>query len=202
MSLINEALRKAQNQRNKAPGLGDDTNLGNQPVNYAPQPRRLGLMIGLALFIVILLGLVAGLTIVIISEIEPQTAQKTGTPALPATPSIKTASEPGDVVSTEATTATAPEQQPQIPKTSEQSPEVIKAPVAKPEPNQKITDWLEQSTISGVRITSSSSKVILNNKAYMPDKIVNMPLGLKILEIEPERITFIDSNGVEYIKLF
>ncbi len=198
MSLINEALHKAQNQRHNAPGLNDETNMGHPSVNYAPQPSRIGLMIGLGIFIVILIGLVAGLTIVIMDKSEPQTAQNSETPALPATPNI----EPADVVSTELTTAIAPEQQPQIPEALEQSREVIKAPTPEPEPNKEIMDWIEQCTISGVRITSNSSKVILNNKAFIPGDSVNMSLKLKILEIEPERILFIDSNGVEYMKLF
>jgi hypothetical protein len=53
-----------------------------------------------------------------------------------------------------------------------------------------------------VRITSSSSKVILNNEAFMPGDNVNMNLGLKMLEIEPQRIILVGSNGVKYVKLF
>ena len=212
MSLINEALRKAQNQRQQAPGLGDDTNLGNQPINYAPQPGRLGLMIGLSLFIIILVGLVAGLTLVIMSKDLSQSAQQ---PALsqsentapPETSVLETASIDQTTNSAsdprvELKEAAPLDSEPPATEALKQPIEITRKPIAKPEPNPEITAWLEQSTISGVRITSSSSKVILNNKAYMPDEIVNMALELKILEIEPERIRFIDANGAEYIKSF
>ena len=212
MSLINEALRKAQNQRNQAPGLGDGADMSHQPVNPVNPPSRLGLMIGLSIFIIILLGLVAGLSFLVISEYELQPAQQPVPPnpqsqmpqttSTTETASIKAAAnEVADVVPESANAMpTAPEAQP--PASRKQLPEVIEGPVAKPGPIKEIADWVEQCTISGVRITSSKSKVILNNKGYSPNEVINDNLGLKILKIEPDRIRFIDSNGAEYIKSF
>ena len=202
MSLINEALRKAQNQqRMKSPGLGSGTE--THTIGYAERPRQIGLMIGLGMSIVILIGLVAGLTILLLSKSGPQIVQEPAT-AEPTKPAIETtvrASIPE--YATETASATESLSKPSTSPLSEQTPETIEKPAtAAPKPSQAITDWIAQSTISGVRITTTSSKVILNNKAFVPDETVNMSLGLKVLTIEPERIILIDSNGVEYVKSF
>ena len=177
MSLISEALRKVQNQRANNPELGFDDK--NQSFNYVDRPNRTGLMVGLGVFIIILIGLVAGLTVILINKDKSQTVQKP-------------ASAKSEIP--------APEQiaQPSIPKPTTEAAKPEK-PAA--EPNQEIVDWLAQSKVTGVRITDSSSKVILNNDAFMPDDTVNMDLGLKILKIEEQRIILIDSNGVKYVKL-
>lgn len=197
MSLINEALRKAQTQRTQSPGLGSGTE--NQAIGYAPGPSRIGLMIGLGMSIVILIGLVAGLTILLLSKSGPQIVQEPAT-AEPAKPATETTA-PASI--SESATETESVSKPSITPLPKQTPETIEQPAtAPPEPSQEITDWIAQSTISGVRITTTSSKVILNNKAFVPDETVNMSLGLKILTIEPERIILIDSNGAEYVKSF
>ena len=197
MSLINEALRKAQNQRTQSPGLGSGTE--NQAIGYAESPRRIGLMIGLGMSIVILIGLVTGLTILLLSKSGPQIVQEPAAaePLKLATETTAQAAVPESATETESVNKLP------TPPLPVQTPATIEKPVTViPEPSQEITDWIAQSTISGVRITNSSSKVILNNKAFMPDETVNMSLGIKILTIEPERIILIDSNGVEYVKLF
>jgi len=220
MSLINEALRKAQNQRKQAPGLGDETHMGHQPANYADPPNRFGLMVVLGLCSIILLGFVVGLTIVVMSKYAPKTVQQPTPPKTENLPAPQTTSpmetaridqtfiQPVEPLPESASTI-APEATPQIPKNVEVPldktiAETIEAPAPEPEPmpNQEISKWLEQSKISGVRITRSSSKVILNNKAFVKGDHVNLSLGLSVLEIEPERIIFIDANGVEYLKLF
>ena len=149
--------------------------------------------------IVILIGLVAGLTILLLSKSGPQIVQEpvTAEPLQPITETTAQASIPESATETESVNKLS------TPPLPVQTPETIEKPATVvPEPSQEITEWITQSTISGVRITSSSSKVILNNKAFMPDETVNMSLGIKILTIEPERIILIDSNGVEYVKLF
>lgn len=184
MSLISEALRKVQNQRAHNPELGFDDK--NQSFNYMDRPNRTGLMVGLGVFIIILIGLVAGLTVILINKDTSQTDQKT----------ISAKSE---------TLTPEPVAQPSIskPTTEVVNPGTELPTPAKPiaEPNQEIVDWLAQSKVTGIRITDSSSKVILNNDAFMPDDVVNMGLGLKILKIEEQRIILIDSNGVKYVKL-
>ena len=209
MSLINEALRKAQNQRTSAPGLGNGFNSGNPSVNYAGRSTPYSLIIGLGLCILILVGLVAGLTTVLLSKNTTSPVQPPATPVESATPLPGTALEPSipesatDTAEPEPTLAESaePESQGLTPEPAGQAPAAVETPAIISTPNQEIVDWLAQSIVSGLRITSSSSKVILNNKGYMPGEIVNMELGLKVLTIEENRIVFVDANGIEYVKL-
>ena len=187
MSLINEALRKVQNQRTQTPELGSNTK--NPSFNYTDRPNQTGLMIGLGACIIILIGLIAGLTVILISKDKPQTVQQ---PV-----SGKSEASVSEKVTPPSTSKTAKEST--KPETELPTSEIIETPA--PEPNQEIVDWLAQSRVTGVRITHSSSKVILNNDAFMPGDSVNMNLGLKILEIEAQRIILIDSNGVKYVKV-
>ena len=189
MSLINEALHKVQNQRTQAPGLGSDNK--NQSLNYAVRPNRIGLIIGLGVCIIILVGLVAGLTVVLISK---DRSLSVGKPEALAE-SKTSVSEVVDLPSISEPATESAEPGTQLP-----THKIIEKPAA--EPNQEIIDWLTQSKVTGVRITQSSSKVILNNDAFMPGESVNMNLGLKVLEIEAERVILIDSNGVKYVKIF
>jgi hypothetical protein len=177
MSLISEALRKVQNQRSHSPELGSDDK--NQSFNYTHRPNRTGLMIGLGVSIIVLIGLVAGLTVTLINRDKFQTVQKP-------------VSDKSEIPTPEKVA------QPSVPKPTTEAAKPEK-PAA--EPNQEIVDWLAQSKVTGIRITDSSSKVILNNDAFMPGDIVNMNLRLEILKIEEQRIILIDSNGVKYVKL-
>ena len=195
MSLINEALRKAQSERTMAPGLGDDSGIKKPPVNYTTQTNRLGLMIGLSIVILLLLGMIAGLAFVLLNKYAAHSYPQT-TIAEPEAPDYSTDKQTS--IDNSAAQSIAPAKS--APANSE--PETTDVPVPASKPNEEIVDWLAQSKVTGVRITNSSSKVILNNQAFVPGDSVNMTLDLTILKIEAERIIFIDSNNVEYVKLF
>ena len=184
MSLINEALRKVQDQRTSAPELsGDESN--TQAAHMIGRPNRSRLMIGLGICVVVLFGLVAGLTVLLMRK--GQTSDFQGSKSLVPDKETIPHSEP-------ATGFTDS----QI-KTSEVS-EVVKVSAVTSEPNQEITDWLAQSKVTGMRISSTGKKVILNNKAFVPGEMVNANLELKVLNIEERRILFVDSKGVQYVK--
>lgn len=151
-------------------------------------------MIFLGGCIVILIGLVAGLIVMLLSnDISWNNKKLTSTESTPAATTRSSSSETG-------TSSTETKDKPSPPKPTQPIPEIVEKPVI--EPDQEIMEWLAQANITGVRITSKSSKVILNNKAFIPGDSVNSKLGLQVLEIEAQRITFVDSKGAEYLKLF
>ena len=63
-----------------------------------------------------------------------------------------------------------------------------------------IVEWLTESRISGVRLSPTNSKVILNGEAYGEGEYVNFQLGLKVIRIEEERVLFADDSGKKYMK--
>lgn len=234
MSLINQALRKAQHQRtpNRPPTEAGRANV--TPSSYTTASTgKPGLLIGLVAGIALLIGLVVGLTIVVLRKDPAPTAPQATAPAAPVAPVVQATPAP----------ATQPAIQPLVPPTpapvvsqpiDQDSPSVLNelrlareaaeakaaadaaatrkieaealaakqaaAAAAAAKPSQDIIKWLEQAKISGIRLSQSGSKVILNNKAYSVGDIVNFKLGLKVLIIQEKRILFIDANGKKYLK--
>ncbi|MFP4157977.1 MAG: hypothetical protein ACLFU4_10200, partial [Opitutales bacterium] len=64
----------------------------------------------------------------------------------------------------------------------------------------KIVKWLTQSRISGIRLSPTQNKVILNGETYTEGEYVNYQLGLKVILIEETRVLFADDNGKKYKK--
>lgn len=225
MSLINQALRKAQHQRTPNSASTPESTIPSRPPSQqaAPNNSKSGLLIGLVAGIALLIGLVAGLLIVLLrSEPAPaiqQTALPETTPVQPAQPSLSLnapttkhpiqtseSDRPGVLeelrIAREATEAKAAAEA----KAAQEAEAAALAAkqaaeaAAAAKPSQDIIHWLAQARISGVRLSGTASKVILNNKAYSVGDTVNASLKLKVLIIQENRILFIGPNGKKYLK--
>ena len=217
MSLINQALRKAQQQRTPSrPATAADHASASHP-NYTGNFNKSGLLIGLVAGIALLIGLVAGLTIVVLRKDPAPVAQQAATlpaPAkqiAPATPVIQPLAAPTQPLEQDSPSVlndlriarVAAEAKAAADVTSAKQVEAAKqlaATKAAAKPSQDIIQWLGKSKISGVRLSTSGNKVILNNNAYLVGETVNVGLGLKVLIIQEKRILFIDPNGKKYLK--
>lgn len=225
MSLINQALRKAQHQRTpNRPATAADNASAPSPNYAANSSSKPGLLIGLVAGIALLIGLVAGLTIVVLrKDPAPTVQQAISAPAAVTVPAPK--ADPTIQPLTAAVPAPAPTQAKEqgnpsvlnelrLAREAAEAKAVADAATAKKaetaalaaqkaaeaKPSQDIIQWLGKSKISGVRLSASGSKVILNNKAYTVGETVNVGLGLKVLIIQEKRILFIDGNGKKYLK--
>jgi hypothetical protein len=217
MSLINQALRKAQQQRTPSrPATAADHASASHP-NYTGNFNKSGLLIGLVAGIALLIGLVAGLTIVVLRKDPAPVAQQAATlpaPAkqiAPATPVIQPLAVPTQPLEQDSPSVlndlriarVAAEAKAAADATSAKQVEAAKqlaATKAAAKPSQDIIQWLGKSKISGVRLSTSGNKVILNNNAYLVGETVNVGLGLKVLIIQEKRVLFIDPNGKKYLK--
>jgi hypothetical protein len=221
MSLINQALRKAQQQRTPSRPATAADHASASPTNYRGNSNQSGLLIGLVAGIALLIGLVAGLTIVVLrKDPTPVTQQAATLPApvkqiAPATPVFQPLAPPTpaptqpleqgspSVLNDLRLARVAAEAKAAADATSAKQVEAAKqlaATKAAAKPSQDIIQWLGKSKISGVRLSTSGNKVILNNKAYLVGETVNLGLGLKVLIIQEKRILFIDPNGKKYLK--
>ena len=221
MSLINQALRKAQQQRTPSRPATAADHASASPTNYRGNSNQSGLLIGLVAGIALLIGLVAGLTIVVLRiDPAPVTQQAATLPApvkqiAPATPVIQPLAPPTpaptqpleqgspSVLNDLRLARVAAEAKAAADATSAKQVEAAKqlaVTKAAAKPSQDIIQWLGKSKISGVRLSTSGNKVILNNKAYSVGETVNLGLGLKVLIIQEKRILFIDPNGKKYLK--
>lgn len=234
MSLINQALRKAQRDRSpeRMPtGASQPGHSAKQGYSGNPAPSGFSpaLIIGLALTVAVLIGLVVGLSIVIFtgdSTTQPPAQTNAAPPPERIAPVIPAASEPIDPQMTPPASSqtpaesTAPDVVAELRRAREaavakaqaeaqaadeaaaaaeaEAAAAQKAAAAKP--SQAVIEWLGASKISGVRLSGSESRVILNGDAYSAGDEVNFSLGLKVLVIQENRVLFEDRNGKKYMK--
>jgi hypothetical protein len=256
MSLINEALKKAQRQRSDQPP-------GTVPVGDRVEYRRQGMgtqtliLIGAGAAVLIVCSVV--LTVFLVNRpsstpaptaaatLASTTSSKAGTPATdlnapspvivaPVIPKpVPAATEsPESTISTPATSVAVAE-----PKTAETKPvaepsasgvSTVAVPVApattvatvaapnpvapaatpastSPAPGEKPTQEQIQTFVDGIRVagirsSGGGSKVLMNDRVYRVNDVVNRTMGLKLLKVEPEQLTCADAAGVIYVKTF
>ncbi|MDQ8208065.1 hypothetical protein QEH52_11135 [Coraliomargarita sp. SDUM461003] len=236
MSLINQALRKAQ--RDRTPNRMAQPGEQSAPAYAQSAARGMSpaLVIGLVIAVAVLIGLVVGLSVVIFRDnstpARPISNAASATPASgenptpapqPAHSPIPQASVPALAPTTAApgeSTAAAPSVVDELRKAREAAEAKAAAEAqaaakaaeleakaaaaakarAEAKPSQDIITWLGQAKLSGVKISTSESKVILNGKAYAVGEYVNYNLGLKVMVIQQERVLFMDNNGKKYMK--
>lgn len=200
MSLINQALRKVQSERSANKNtLGSDS--PSAPYVYQKNNKTI-ILIGLSVSIVVLIGLVAGLAFLLLfKSSEPTIVEVSNSETLS---SADTTVELSSGPETKPLGTTLPLMTPDSQeKPLEEETSVINEPEAlMAKPDQKIIQWLAESNVSGMRISRKGSKVILNNKAYTVGEIVNFDFELKLLQIEENKLLFVDPDGAEYTKGF
>jgi len=230
MSLINEALKKAQNQRTveltAAPSpAAASANTGAQPqvrITKRPPPLSARTLIGLiggAVFGLLAVGVVS--FFYFSASPTPPTSVVTKPPA----------SAPGPVASVKAPAAPAapgagqsqaapiaPNRQnvtvslPPIPGAAPTSfdpvafdtpprPTPPPAPAA-PVANPTISDFVDALRISVVRLTPTDPKVVLNGQVYRINDMVDRGLKVRLVKIEAARLVFSDAKGIEYVKTY
>lgn len=231
MSLINNALKKAQRQRS-----GDGAPLvpggsGGPARRGSSSMPNLALVIGGA---VVLVAVSVGLTVYLVrgpdlsrpsSESDGGTAiasQPTASPEIPAvvapvaieTPPVLVAAEPSPIValptaapSPTATVASEPSidlpstvAEPTVPPSTVAEPTVL--PSVAPPPSEAVYAYLDKLQVMGIRSSGSDSKVLMNDRVYRVNDIVDRALMLKLTKVTPDSLTFVDANGVSYTKSF
>jgi hypothetical protein len=86
--------------------------------------------------------------------------------------------------------------------------ETIPPPVGNPtaavpaKPSEAILLYIDQLRVMGVRSSGSDSKVLMNDRVYRVNDIVERTLGLRLTAVEPGRLTFVDAQGAAYLKNF
>ena len=212
MSLINDALKKAQNIHGAPPGIpsarfsGDPGGTPGAISNpdhggHAPIARRGNPMSAQKLVIILLVAGVVfigfigamglGAYFIINSDRPAQMAEATA-------PVIEAA----EVIA-------IPEPEPVAAADPEPEPEVNPLPVLPPPPTVRINRpdpdvlaYVNTLNVRGIRITGGESKVLMNNKVYKTGEIVNYDLNLKLSEVSGKELIFEDVQGNTYIARF
>jgi hypothetical protein len=242
MSLINEALKKAQRVRTEEPA---DPSAAPQTA-AAPEARiakrgkatsaNTMVLIGSGAIVVIVLSVV--LTVFLLNR--PATAP-TPAPTASATPSPKSATPPpadtptpvlvGPVIppptteprspestapsSATQTASAAPSAGPATtpaptPTDTPVTPAVAVAPATivpatpppPPTPDDRITAFVEAIKVAGIRSSGSESRVLMNDRVYRVNDIVERTLGVKLIKVGTDNLVFSDPKGATYVKNF
>jgi hypothetical protein len=54
----------------------------------------------------------------------------------------------------------------------------------------------------GIRSSGTDSKVLMNDRVYRVNDYVDRILGVKLVSVSRDTLTFTDANGVTYVKNF
>ena len=255
MSLINDALKKAQKQRTEGNTPASDLttpSVSTEPLHRVarrekPAGFRSQLMLigGGAAVAVILLAISA--VFFLRSKDQPAESPKPAqvatapTPApaaatpTPVAPPVATATTAATVAPltlpvtspTPAATTLAPAQPLSLPPVaSTQTPAAapatgqfaiqtpppaastpitapsVPAAVERPKASTRMIGVIEHYKVGGIRVSGADSKVLMNDKVYRVNDIVDHELGIRLTGIEAKALTFEDERGAVHTRYF
>jgi hypothetical protein len=68
--------------------------------------------------------------------------------------------------------------------------------------DERIQTLVDGFRVAGIRASGSGSKVLLNEKVFKINDIVDRTNGLRLTEVANDRLTFTTADGVTYVKNF
>lgn len=208
MSLINEALKKAQRERQTDPGIlvrNDDERHGAQ---IAPPPASPWPWIFASISVVVI-ALLVGVSLFIFSGKEekptPQPSESLAGPApseaLPAALEPKPTPESAPAEAAPLTQTPTPAES--IAPQPESTPKTTDKP-ARITANADIVALLKQIKVTGVLMSEEDgqSRIFIDNQEYWEGDTLNPQLQVKIAEVRDQSVVFVDESGVRYTKRF
>lgn len=232
MSLINEALKKAQRQRSDLPP-------GMTPadrMDHRGRPMRSQTIVLIIAGAAILVVFSVLITVFLVNRGSTAATPPVATVAPKTTPAVDT-SAPAAVIVPPAITVPIPppvaeKAVAKTPPPTETAPVAVEvspppltsalptaagtttapiavaAPVPIPpvttaaQPELKIQLFVDTIRVMGIRSSGGESKVLMNDRVFRVNDTVERTLGLKLIKVEPELLTFSDANGMIYTKQF
>ena len=226
MSLINEALKKAQRQRTVDPVVVAPAAPGTSTAPVAriakrrpPMPARTQvILIGGSAGVLLAGAAVAFLLlrpdpVVPMPVVKPPVAVTAPDEPVPVVVVPRPAPPPPVVVQLPVITPKPPAPAPAVttdpaPTVSNPTPVVVQpaplkpAPLLEPVANPRVHEFLETLRISGIRVSDTDPKVIMNDRVFRLNDLVDRATQLRLTKVEPSTLTFVDATGFEYRKNF
>ena len=252
MSLINEALKKAQRARH--PGTPEAPGAAAGEVTRRPAPRstRSTLLIAVGAVVLVVVSMAvtalwlgrssrptaaanAGEKAVaaasqapapsLVLPLEEKASPPTPAPATPPAASVamsggksvvhppastSVAPSPANSTAAAARALPAPERPPSNPgpqPAEAAEPAASSAPIAiepssPPKQDERVHQFLDTLRVTGIRAAGNESKVLMNDRVYRVNDIVERALGVKLTKVSSDHLTFTDQNGATYEKYF
>jgi hypothetical protein len=86
-------------------------------------------------------------------------------------------------------------------KPRETPPPATAAP-APPKADPRVQVFVDSVRVAGIRFSGDDSKVLMNDRVYRVNDVVDFPLNVRLQKVAPDSLTFVDANGVTYVKNF
>jgi hypothetical protein len=228
MSLINEALKKAQRARSESPA--DDTSaapgtVGGVRIAKRSQPRSANAMVlfGSAAVVLVVLSVVA--TVYLMNRPEkpvPAAVAAVSSPAqtTAASPESRSAATVSTATLPLETSAVAPAPPVSVPvEASKTTPAAVSgsapastpaiapvapSPVAPPPPkaDERVAAFVEAIRVTGIRSSGTDSRVLMNDRVFRVNDLVDRTLGVRLTKVGTDSLTFADAHGFTYVKQF
>jgi hypothetical protein len=222
MSLINDALKKAQNRHGDStpatPGAAGPAAIPSAPRKGKSPVGKIALIcVGIAL----LSGAVSTTVILLVVRDEnpaplPAPTTPQAAPTTPAgTPATATPVIPASPIATTPVLTPSATPSPVAPATSETpiqpapATPVVSLPPPAPEPvapaikiGTRIQAFVDRLRITSIRISDTGNKVILNDRLFRVNDLVEPSLGLRLTDIQQKQLTFTDESGNTYLRHF
>ena len=75
--------------------------------------------------------------------------------------------------------------------------------VAGPAKNdERVSLFVDAIRVAGIRPSGTESRVLMNDRVFRINEIVERNFGLRLTKVEPNTLTFTDGNGAVYVKNF
>jgi hypothetical protein len=80
---------------------------------------------------------------------------------------------------------------------------VATAPATAPQNrNELIQGIVDRYRVSGVRAAGADSKALVDGHVYKINEVIDRTIGLKLVKVEADHLTFVDAQGDTYLKSF
>jgi len=216
MSLINEALKKAQRLRQEEPTPGSPAS-ESAPADRVIKrsaPKSTNTMVALVAGGVVLVVLSVVVTVFLLnrSSDTPVAPVASSTPQAPIlTPAITPEIRPPVIAAIEPASAAPAVPEPTTPVSApvimaaapvEPVPVAPPLPTADPQPDPRVATFVEAIRVAGIRSSGDDSRVLMNERVYRVNDLVDRTLNVRLTKVETDTLTFADANGISYVKKF
>ena len=79
---------------------------------------------------------------------------------------------------------------------------VERAPTSSVAPSEAVLRFLERSKVTGVRVSATDPKVLMNDRVYRINDVIDRDLQLRVIAIDTRELQFRDPAGYVYTKAF
>ena len=213
MRLISEALKKAQRMHHDPAAPAGE---GGSRVGRRGQPLPAKVVALIAIGAGALVAIAAILTIMVVRRDAPAplaAAKPTiATPVVEATPTPSSISVPSAASAPLLVAEVRPPPLPPQPSapnlTSGPAPQALATASVSPPPtvthkiDPRVQAFIDAIHVTGIRASGNESKVLMNDRVFRLNEIVDHTLGIRLTGIQSDSLTFVDENGVSYTKYF